>query len=149
MSVLKSAPRRLAYPGTLAWLTLASLSLTGLACAHEPPAGKTDTAAALLPPIHALIGDAACDTDAQCRSIGVGAKACGGPNGYLAWSARGTNEAALRAAVEQQARVQRAENERSGMSSNCMVVPDPGARCLPSPQGGQCRLNSSGRLGAQ
>lgn len=132
----------------LAWASLGLLALTGFACAAEPPPAAR--AAALLPPVSALIGDAACDTAAQCHSIGVGAKACGGPAAYLAWSGKNTDEGALRAAVRRHADAQREEEARAGMNSNCMVTPDPGASCVPVATGGsRCQLNARGNVGAQ
>ena len=78
------------------------------------------------------IGDAACDTDAQCRTVGIGSKACGGPEGYLAWSSKvngtGTRLSELAAAHSTE---RERENELSGMRSNCRVTPDPGAVCKP------------------
>ena len=58
------------------------------ACAVDRPASDTaDSAAA----IRALIGDAACDSNAQCHAVGIGARACGGPSAYLAWSSLRTD----------------------------------------------------------
>ncbi|HUG22334.1 hypothetical protein [Piscinibacter sp.] len=123
---LRDAARLLAITATLA--------LTS-ACATEgaaKPTGETD-------PIRALIGDAACSSDAQCRTIGVGAKACGGPQSYLAWSTARTDEGALRAAAEQQASTRRDDMARSGIVSTCSIVPDPGAIC----SAGVCRLRAT------
>lgn len=131
----------------LAWLGLALLTLTSLACAVEPPPSAHTSSAALLPPIKALIGDAGCDSDAQCHSIGIGAKPCGGPSAYLAWSSRRTDEAELKALTEGHAKAQREEQERSGMLSNCRFLPDPGARCVAAGSQHQCQLNT-GAVGA-
>ncbi len=79
--------------------------------------------------MRALIGDAACETDAQCATIGVGAKACGGPLAYAPWSRLRTDAAALRAAVDAQAAHQRQSGVAVGNASDCMVVSDPGAWC--------------------
>jgi hypothetical protein len=105
----------------------ATLALSA-ACAGVEPA-PTPVATAN---VEALIGDAACDSDAQCRTIGVGAKACGGPQAYLAWSSKRTDGAALQQAAERQARAARAAAEASGIMSNCMVTKDPGAFCAAS-----------------
>jgi hypothetical protein len=91
-----------------------------------------------MPPIKALIGDAACDGPAQCHSIAIGAKSCGGPDAYLAWSSKGTDEAHLLALAMQHANARRLENRRAGMVSNCAWVADPGATC----QAGNCRLST-------
>jgi hypothetical protein len=89
------------------------------ACAAPPPAATLEQ----------LIGQARCDNPSQCRTIGVGAKACGGPAAYRAWSTRDTDEAALRAWVEQDARAQREALARAGRRSDCALTPDPGAVC--------------------
>jgi hypothetical protein len=114
------------------------------------PTGPINTTS-LMRDIAAEIGDAACDTDAQCRTLGVGAKACGGPEGYVAWSSKvndaGTRLKALAAAhTAESAR----ENERSGMRSNCSVTPDPGAVCRARVDDGKrvCQTVQGRRSGA-
>jgi len=79
--------------------------------------------------VHRLIGDAACKTNEDCRTIAVGAKACGGPDAYLAWSARHTDARELAAAATRYAELRRLQNEQSARMSNCVFVSDPGARC--------------------
>jgi hypothetical protein len=126
------------------------------ACAGvEPvtsPAAATDS-------VEALIGDAACDSDAQCGTVGVGAKACGGPQAYLAWSSKRTDGAALQHAAERQAGAARAAAQASGIMSNCMVTKDPGAFCAAATGGDgsssagasparRCRLRAVGPGGA-
>lgn len=105
------------------------------------PSAANSSTTSLMRDIALEIGDAVCDTDAQCRTIGVGAKACGGPEGYLAWSGKGDNTGSGKgtrlselAAAHSAAR--QAENERSGMRSNCSVTPDPGAVCRPRARDG-------------
>lgn len=136
------------------WISLAVVVCMGAACAAEPPTAPapapSPALASTLPSarpiasIDGLIGDAACDSTAQCHSIGLGAKPCGGPAGYRAWSSKRTDEKALRLLVEREAQTQREAQQRLGMSSNCQFSPDPGARCVPSPAGGRCELNSAG-----
>ncbi|MBC8055009.1 MAG: hypothetical protein H7Y61_00350, partial [Rhizobiales bacterium] len=73
----------------------AALTLAGALCsAHAGGPGETNPGTAMAR-VRALIGAAGCESDAQCRSIGIGTKACGGPEFYLAWSIAGTDEAAL------------------------------------------------------
>ncbi|WP_284620298.1 hypothetical protein [Aquabacterium humicola] len=92
-----------------------------------------------------LIGDAACTGDAECRTVGIGALACGGPQGYRAWSVRRTDEAALMQAVQQQRQEREQQIAKRGEMSICRVVPDPGARCaLPA---GRCVLRADGAPG--
>jgi hypothetical protein len=101
--------------------------------------------------VAALIGDARCDVDAQCRSIAVGSQRCGGASGYLAWSTQRTDAAALARAVDAAA----ADSSANGgaRNSTCGVVADPGAYCArPAAAGsappdgvsatGRCRLRA-------
>lgn len=97
--------------------------------------------------IEALIGDAPCDSDAQCRTIAVGHKACGGPGRYLAWSTRNVSQKELEALVHQHAQAERAESERLGLVSDCALVVDPGALCRA--QRCQLQSGSSGGLPAR
>ena len=108
------------------------------------------TTTSLMRDIAAEIGDAACDTDAQCRTLGVGAKACGGPEGYLPWSSKASNGTRLIALAAAHSLERGRENERSGMRSNCSVTPDPGAVCRPRAQDGLkvCQTVQGTRNGA-
>ena len=103
---------------------LTALALSA-ACAGVEPAPSAAASAS----VAALIGDAACDSDSQCRTIGVGAKACGGPQAYLAWSSKRSDGAALQQAAAREASAARAAAEASGIMSNCAMVRDPGAYC--------------------
>ncbi len=84
-----------AGPASRLLIAFASLWLACGCAAADAPAG----AEAPMEKIRALIGDAACDSDAQCRTIAIGAKACGGPEAYLAWSTKRTDATALREAA--------------------------------------------------
>jgi len=119
---------------------LVLLILLSSACASAPDKTTPEASAPLWPRILAQVGEAPCDAPAQCRSIGVGSKPCGGPGGYLAWSSKTSDEAALKALVERHARLQGEEHARSGMLSNCQYLPDPGASCV----AGRCQLNKAG-----
>jgi hypothetical protein len=126
------------------------------ACAAGDP---SSTGIGASPTVETLIGDAACDADSQCHTIGVGAKGCGGPQRYLAWSSLRTNGAILHEAVEKEASAARARAEASGAMSNCAIVVDPGAFCsaidatggppeVGRPQTARtCRLRHSGSVG--
>ncbi|PTT91598.1 hypothetical protein DBR42_03525, partial [Pelomonas sp. HMWF004] len=91
------------------------------------------------------IGPASCSSDAQCRTLPVGAKACGGPAGYWAWSVVGTDEARLRELGQRQAEAQKREIEASGLRSNCRMVTDPGVACV----AGRCQVPAPPSRGAQ
>ncbi|MBT9492829.1 MAG: hypothetical protein IV107_10885 [Paucibacter sp.] len=130
---------------TMSHSLLLSLLMATAACAVEPiikpiikpmNTPKTD-AHTLWQQIEAEVGVAACDGPQQCHSIAVGAKACGGPDSYLAWSSKSSDGNKLRGLVEQHAAARRAENLASNMMSDCRLVTDPGASC----QAGRCSLN--------
>ena len=125
---------------------LLALPLSGCATA---PAGSGDDAKAAQARVQTLVGDARCSTDADCRTSAIGAKACGGPAAYIAWSVRSTDEAALGSALADYNATQRADNLREGRISNCALVTDPGATCVASgPAGGRCELRQRpGRSG--
>jgi hypothetical protein len=132
-------------------LATASLLLLSAACgtAQSPPAAQASGAtgtAALWHRIQAETADTGCDSDSQCHSIGVGSKACGGPERYLAWSDKITDGARLSALVSQHSAARRADDKREGMMSTCSLVSDPGAVC----RANRCTLDgsSAGRAAA-
>jgi hypothetical protein len=119
------------------------------ACVAAPPPGPPAAGAVvvatappaadvLLAKMRAEIGEAACDDDAQCRSLGVGSRPCGGPEAYLAWSTKevarpptadvkaqakaGADRAGrLQALAVQHREARRQDHERSGVLSDCAV----------------------------
>jgi hypothetical protein len=133
-----------------------TLAFTGLApaiAAGTVSASETTTAQAMA----ALIGDGACDDDTQCRTIAVGAKACGGPEYYLAWSTKRTDATALREAAASELTARRNMRVDPRAQSNCMIVADPGAYCAQAvpheggtarTQSGVCRLHGANRRGS-
>lgn len=104
------------------------------------PTPATATAGSTLEQIRAMIGSASCSEASQCRTLPVGARACGGPEAYLAYSTANLSEPALQALAERYSAERRAENEKSGMSSTCQIIQDPGAEC----RAGTCQLRSAG-----
>jgi hypothetical protein len=114
-------------------LRLAAASLLMLtACASAQPPTE-----ALWKKIQAANSDQRCDDSSQCHSLGVGSKACGGPENYIAWSSKNSDGAQLKALVEQHAAARRDDDKRLGMMSTCSVVSDPGASC----RAGVCIVN--------
>jgi len=125
-------------------LALAMLGGPGLAAAQYSRVANQG-----LDEIRRLIGDAACVSDDECRTLAVGVQACGGPAAFLAWSTRCTSPEALYAAVAAYDGSRRAEVARGGAVSTCRVVTDPGATCVRPPgagagQSGRCMLGSPG-----
>jgi hypothetical protein len=88
--------------------------------------------------IKRLIGTPTCSDNAQCRSLPVGALACGGPQEYLPYSTAKTDEKALLALAERSKTERQAEIQRTGEMSICIHRPDPGAVCV----AGACQLGS-------
>ena len=158
--VANSLPRNLTFAAGA--IALAACLYAGLAMAACVPAQPAPAASSLSPDgsglaLHAqvqqLIGRAACDSAAQCRTLPLGARACGGPESYVAWSVLGTNQAALQRAADRYGQWQAQQQARSGMMSICMVEIDPGAVCSRSattaqPGAGRCVLGNAAAGGA-
>jgi len=115
--------------------------------AVEAPASATRSAAGgdTLARIRALAGGGSCTESGQCRTLPVGAMACGGPESYLPYSMSGTDEKALRALGEQYKAERQAANKAGGMMSICRHLPDPGAVCV----SGSCQLGASSPAAAR
>ena len=114
----------------LASVALASCAQTTPTPLPVPAAEPAAESERLGQELRALIGGASCSSDAQCRTLAVGAKACGGPAAYLAWSVQGTDAQKLADTAARQAAAQRREIQASGLRSNCALVTDPGAACV-------------------
>ena len=129
------AVKTLASPLQAPWRTgMLLCALLGLAACQSAATPTTPTEvpteAALQQQINTAIGQAPCTADAQCRTIGVGAKACGGPMAWRPWSTQGgTKGEALQSLTDQLAALQRQRQAQSGIVSTCSYLPDPGAVC--------------------
>jgi len=118
------------------------------ACAAPPDAARSTPR--LLQDIKDEIGEAACDADTQCNSIGIGVKPCGGPEAFFVWSSKDADRDRLTALVTRYRDARRSENERSGAMSDCRVIPNPGAVCGPRARDGVrvCQPGQGGKGGA-
>ena len=108
----------------LAVVTIALLILSG--CGGRPPAAEDDPTLELermAGDFPRLVGAARCENVAQCRSIGIGAKPCGGPWDYLIYSILDTETGLLEARVKHYNRLQAEANRRSGAVSPCTIHP--------------------------
>jgi hypothetical protein len=85
--------------------------------------------------------DRSCSTDAQCRTVPLGAKPCGGPEAYLPYSTSRNQESSVRDIAGRYSKERAAEHQRRGMAGDCMMVPDPGAVC----RAGMCELGGGGK----
>jgi len=123
-------------------LLAATLAAVVASAGAGPPSAKADAAAPAAgasaaerarawADVQALVADATCRSDDQCHVIGVGARACGGPARYIAWSSRVTDGAALEAAAHRQAELDRAAQRAERRVSDCRALPVPLAQCSP------------------
>jgi len=88
--------------------------------------------------IQSLIGTAACTDNTQCQVLPVGARACGGPQSYLAWSSAHTSGEALLTLGERYKTERLAQIAARGEMSDCRVIPELKAIC----RAGTCQLTS-------
>ncbi|MBA3057101.1 MAG: hypothetical protein KJ614_07400 [Gammaproteobacteria bacterium] len=150
------SPLDMGLPPRRSFLHL-SWALAGLLCAagcdSPTPRGSSTTPTLalatglaaesdLLARITTEVGDAHCSADAQCRTLPIGEKACGGPVSWLPWSAAMSQAAPLEAWANELAARQRQRHARSGVMSNCQYLPDPGAVC----QAQRCVLRHPGAV---
>ena len=113
----------------LACAGLLALAAAGCGAAATAPAAADSTAAARKALEAALQANAACDAPAQCRTVGLGHKACGGPESYAAYSLKGGNEEKIKMLAQQYAEARKRDDEAAGRMSTCMATRDPGATC--------------------
>ncbi len=143
---------------TLRWLAVVPALLSFLAaCSKAPPALASNPEepvmaasedkvvqasdaelATRLAEIKAMIGAAAADHSAQCKVVGVGQKPCGGPAFYLPYSTKDVDEAKLLSQIEAYNQLAKAHNQRSGMMSDCAIVPVPQVALV----GGFCKIGA-------
>ena len=131
-----SQPARLLRTTAARLASAASIALVA-ACQAQPVSPGLADEAALQQRITREIGSAACTALADCRTLAVGHKPCGGPAAWMAWSVAISQGDRLQALASELATRQRQRQAAEGMVSTCSVVPDPGARC----EAGRCVLN--------
>jgi hypothetical protein len=73
---------------------------------------------------------AACTADTECRTVAVGAKACGGPTGYRAYSGKTVSPDSVEALAQHERELAAAQAKASHQVSPCFMLADPGARCV-------------------
>ena len=124
---------------TLALIGCLTAALTG--CAASIDRSPTRTA------IENLAGAARCEIDGQCRVLPLGARPCGGADGFLAWSVLETDGAQLQALGERYEQEREAAHERTGRASTCEPRVAPAVRCVrPNrAQAGRCTLQPQAR----
>ena len=96
------------------------------------PAGSSPKAVAhadALARVESLIGEPRCTSDTQCHTVAMGARACGGPLGYRAWSGLVTDGAALKVASARERELALEVEREAARMSPCLFLADPGAQC--------------------
>ena len=71
----------------------------------------------------------ACRADSECRTVATGAKACGGPTAYRAYSASAADPTKVAALAQREHDLGMAQARASGEVSACFMLADPGAHC--------------------
>lgn len=89
--------------------------------------GAPPKSAALREAIQKAIGSAQCRADADCASLPLGERPCGGPEEYLPYAPSQVHAQRLRGLAAQY-KVER-RKEQAGRVSTCVMRVDPGARC--------------------
>lgn len=76
-----------------------------------------------------LANASACTVDTECHSVAVGAKACGGPTAYRAYSSKSVSSASVDALAQQERDLAAQAARASHQVSTCYMLADPGAHC--------------------
>jgi hypothetical protein len=125
-------------------LVISAISSIG-ANVHAAPGAAAEQAAAWQAVQNTV--RTACKEDADCRTVGVGVRACGGPQQYLPWSTRSTSAKRLKVAVQRYNQTRRAQIERDGENSTCALLPEPAVACVVAdsakPLMGHCSLRAA------
>ena len=103
-----------------------------LAAASETPASGAVAGdlAVVDAQLDALLAKASsCSADTECRSVALGARACGGPTGYRAYSSNGAAPDSVEALAQHQRELSAQQARASHRVSPCFMQADPGARC--------------------
>ena len=96
-----------------------------LACSGPTEVELLERMADIESAIVALIGDPLCDSVDECRYVGFGQRACGGPLKYLVYSISRTDSVQLNTLVDEHRRLNREWNVKSEAVSPCSLPPIP------------------------
>lgn len=124
------------------WTALALAGLLVAGCTGTPAGAEGDSSEQLADldrDITALIGEAACESDDQCKITAFGSKPCGGPAGYRVYSSLDTDTALLETRVNEYNRLAVQYNRETNALSDCSMVVAPMAFCAT----GQCKTGTN------
>lgn len=74
--------------------------------------------------------DLSCRKDADCAAVGVGARACGGPQAYLVYSKRSKRRDKIVAEAQASVKEAKEKLEKEGGFGACVVAPEPVVACV-------------------
>ena len=84
--------------------------------------------------LYAKIQEAAsnqgCTSSADCGLLPMGAKPCGGPEAYIAYSKNNSDEAKLQKMAQSYKESRQKYNEENQMMGTCVVTPKPRVSCV-------------------
>jgi hypothetical protein len=80
--------------------------------------------------VYDLTQDLSCTDPADCLSIGIGSKPCGGPWRNLVYSAATTDSEKLDAAVADLNAYEAGYNQQEGLTSDCSLAPPAYPGCV-------------------
>ncbi len=83
-----------------------------------------------------LTADKSCQQSTQCKVLPVGHRPCGGPEQYMVYSSKSTDEKLLAITNDRYKKLKQEQQQRLGLRSTCQLVPEPVAAC----QQQQCSL---------
>lgn len=75
--------------------------------------------------IRTMVGTARADSADQCRMVAVGKRACGGPEYYMAYSTKVTDEKALQKLVDEYTQLRIEHINSTQEMSTCEMIPEP------------------------
>ena len=106
----------------------------------NPGAGTGEPGFDLMAQVNALAKTSGCANAADCQTLPVGRKACGGPKTYVVFCSKSTNVALLRAKIAELDRVDLAAAKNT--VSDCMMVMPPRVTL----SGGVCRASNDATI---
>lgn len=77
----------------------------------------------------AIEAENSCTTSADCATVPVGARACGGPGGYAVYATKSSNAQQIKSLATVTAKLERQFNEENGVISICSIVAEPTVQC--------------------
>ncbi|MDX1812405.1 MAG: hypothetical protein R3240_10685 [Gammaproteobacteria bacterium] len=80
--------------------------------------------------IQTEIGSATCDSDAQCKALPMGHRACGGPAYYLVYSTKVGDEDKLKSLANKHTAIHREINRINQTLSICEFLMPPPVSCI-------------------